>query len=65
MAPATKDRHVGVQRGALLSVADVARKLRVSEATIYKLCARGSLPHIRILNTVRIAPEDVDASVRR
>jgi excisionase family DNA binding protein len=60
-APPTKDRHVGVLRGALLSVADVARGLRVCEATVYKLCARGALAYVRILNAVRIAPEALEA----
>jgi excisionase family DNA binding protein len=46
-------------------VIDVARRLRVCEATVYKLCARGVLAHVRILNAVRIAPEAVDAFARR
>ena len=63
--PRAKDRQVGVPRGALLSVADVARLLHVCEATVYKLCARGDLAHVRILNAVRIAPEAVDAFAQR
>jgi excisionase family DNA binding protein len=66
-APPTKDRHTGVQPAALLSVAEVARTLRVCEATVYKLCARGTLAHIRILNAVRVAPEALESylSARR
>jgi excisionase family DNA binding protein len=64
-APPREDRHVGVPRSALLSVADVAHRLRVCEATVYKLCARGALAHIRVLNAVRIAPEAVDAFAQR
>jgi excisionase family DNA binding protein len=55
--PRSESRQVGVQHGALLSVAEVARRLRVCEATVYKLCSRGTLAHIRILNAVRVAPE--------
>jgi excisionase family DNA binding protein len=40
----------------LLTVAEVADRLGVSTATIYKLCDRGDLVHIRVLNTTRIAP---------
>ena len=43
----------------LLSVADAARQLSVSTATVYKLCASGRLRSIRILNTLRIAPRDI------
>jgi excisionase family DNA binding protein len=37
----------------LLSVAEVARILGVCDATVYKLCARGHLGHVRILNAIR------------
>lgn len=37
----------------LLTVADVARTLRVSKATVYKLAAAGKLPHVRIGNHIR------------
>ena len=56
---------VGVQLRALLIVADVARRLSVCEATVYKLCARGTLAHIRILNAVRISPEAVEEFARK
>jgi excisionase family DNA binding protein len=41
----------------LLSVADVARRLRVSRATVYKLVAEGKLAHVRIGNSIRFLPE--------
>ncbi|TMA15353.1 MAG: helix-turn-helix domain-containing protein [Deltaproteobacteria bacterium] len=53
----------GVQ-GALLSVAAVARQIGVCTATIYRLCARGELPHVRLLNAIRIVPEDLAAFMR-
>jgi excisionase family DNA binding protein len=45
----------------LLRVADVATQLGVSNATVYELCATGRLRHVRILNSIRIAPADLDA----
>jgi len=38
----------------LLSVREVASKLRVCTATVYKLCAGGKLGHLRVCNTIRI-----------
>jgi excisionase family DNA binding protein len=43
----------------LLSVADVARRLSVSTATVYGLCGSGKLPHVRIMNAVRVRPADL------
>jgi excisionase family DNA binding protein len=54
----------GVQ-DILLSVAAVARQLGVCTATVYALCARGELPHVRIPNAIRIAPADLDAFIAR
>jgi excisionase family DNA binding protein len=48
----------GVTNGALpermLTVRGAARQLGVSTATVYKLCARGDLAHVRVLNALRI-----------
>jgi hypothetical protein len=30
---------------------------------VYGLCAQGALPHIRILNAIRIAPADLEAFI--
>ena len=43
-------------RDQLLSVADVAKRLGVCAATVYRLCERGELPHVRIVNSIRIRP---------
>ena len=40
----------------LLRVEDVARKLRISRATVYKLVAQGKLAHVRIGNSIRFLP---------
>jgi excisionase family DNA binding protein len=45
--------------GGLLTVREVAARLRVSTATVYKLCRRGVLRHVRVLNVLRIAPADL------
>jgi excisionase family DNA binding protein len=41
----------------LLTVAEVARRLRVSKATVYKLVAEGRLAHVRIGNSIRFTPK--------
>ncbi len=38
----------------MLTVREVALALQVSTATVYKLCARGELAHLRVLNLIRI-----------
>jgi Helix-turn-helix domain len=47
----------------LLSVRRVAGQLGVCTATVYALCARGALPHVRVLNAIRVAPGDLEAFV--
>jgi excisionase family DNA binding protein len=49
----------------LLSVRDAAAQLGVCTATIYTLCERGELGHVRILNAIRIAATDLAAFVAR
>jgi excisionase family DNA binding protein len=43
----------------LLSVRQVAARLGVCTATVYLLCERNELAHIRVLNAIRIAPADL------
>jgi excisionase family DNA binding protein len=38
----------------LLTVREVAERLRVSTATVYTLCKRGELAHVRIANSIRV-----------
>jgi excisionase family DNA binding protein len=45
---------------ALLTVRDVAAILRVSRDTVYTLCTNGELPHIRVLNAIRISAHDLE-----
>jgi excisionase family DNA binding protein len=49
----------------LLTVSDVAKRLGVCAATVYKLCATGALPHVRVLNSIRISDEALQAFVAR
>jgi excisionase family DNA binding protein len=43
----------------LLTVRQVAQFLGVCTATVYKWAASGVLPHVRIVNVIRIRPEDL------
>jgi excisionase family DNA binding protein len=38
----------------LLTVREVAKRLRVSRATVYALCKRGALAHVRVANAIRV-----------
>jgi excisionase family DNA binding protein len=49
----------------LLTVREVAARLRLSTATVYKLCTRGDLPHVRILNSIRVTPSGLNAFLAR
>jgi excisionase family DNA binding protein len=40
--------------GALLTVREVAARLRVSRATVYRLVQAGALPVLRVSNSIRI-----------
>jgi len=43
----------------LLSVRQVAARLGVNPATIYALCERGEIPHLRVSNAIRVDPGDL------
>lgn len=45
--------------GAALTAVAAAKQLCVSKETIYRLCAEGALPHIRIRNRISITPEQL------
>jgi excisionase family DNA binding protein len=45
----------------LLTVRQVAKLFGVCAATVYKWAAAGVLPHVRIVNVIRIRSEDLSA----
>ena len=49
----------------LLTIREVAARLRVCRATAYKLCERGELPHLRIANAIRVDQRDLEAFLQR
>jgi excisionase family DNA binding protein len=53
---------------ALLTIKQAAERLNVCQATVYDLCARRKLAHVRIggsgRGTIRIEEADLDAFVR-
>ena len=44
-----------------LTVREVAARLKVSTAAVYKLCTARQLPYVRVLGAIRIAPEALTA----
>ncbi len=52
-APVLRDS----QSRSLLTVAEVARRLGVCKATVYRICAEGRLAHVRISNAIRVPGE--------
>jgi excisionase family DNA binding protein len=44
----------------LLSVRQVAARFGVSTSTVYNLCREGKLVHVRVSNTIRVAPEALE-----
>jgi excisionase family DNA binding protein len=37
-----------------MTVAEVAKRLGVSRSTVYQLCERGELRHVRVSNAIRV-----------
>ena len=54
------ERDPSGHRGTeLLTVREAAQLLRVSTATIYRMCATGVVPSVRVLNSIRIWLVDI------
>ena len=47
-----------------MTVAEAARRLRVSTATVYKLVASGAIPHVRVGSAIRISAKSLPADAR-
>jgi excisionase family DNA binding protein len=52
----------GRSMGAVLTVRDVAARLRISTATVYAMCRRGELEHYRVSHAIRV-PESALAKL--
>ena len=62
MARRTQTGWVGRQAGdRLLTVAEVAATMRVSNMTVYRLIKNGDMPALRVGKNYRIRESDVDA----
>jgi excisionase family DNA binding protein len=48
-----------------LTVRQVAARLSVSTATVYKLCATNQLRYVRVLGAIRVAPGALAAFLKR
>ena len=55
--------HSDVER--LLTVREVAQCLSVSTATVYRLCERHKLAHLRVSNAIRILPPELESFLTR
>jgi excisionase family DNA binding protein len=48
-----------------MTVHEAAERLRVRPVTVYRLCARGALPHLRVSNAIRLQVEDLEDFIHR
>jgi excisionase family DNA binding protein len=49
----------------LLKAVDIARILNISKALAYRLIQQGEIPAVRINNSVRVKPSDLEEFVNR
>jgi excisionase family DNA binding protein len=49
----------------LLTLREVAPRLKVCVATAAKLCAQGKLPSVRVVNSVRVLQSDLEIFIRQ
>jgi excisionase family DNA binding protein len=61
LLPESERRDAYRECDRLLTVKDVAKQLGVCSATVYRLCDRGELPYLRIVDSIRILPLDLVA----
>ncbi|HKO51880.1 MAG TPA: helix-turn-helix domain-containing protein [Polyangiaceae bacterium] len=47
-----------------LTVGEVAERLHVSTATVYSLCKRGELQHLRVSNGIRVSEAMLRALIK-
>jgi len=49
----------------LLTVTQVAARLRIKPVTVYRLCQRGELAHFRVSNAVRVEAAELERLLLR
>ena len=49
----------------LLTVEEVAKKLRIAESTVYNFIHRGVLPAVKMGKSVRLSPHDVNVVLEK
>ena len=59
-----KNGDTGFQNKKFLNVAQVAASLHLSPKTIYAMCKRRYLPHVRIGSRVLFDPEELQARIQ-
>jgi excisionase family DNA binding protein len=62
---AADPRRRSARTEALLSIGDVAERVGVCRATVYRMVWRGDIPHIRVGAAIRIHPADLDRLLAR
>ena len=58
------DRYASQTPNGLLTVKDVAKRLRVSARTVERLCAAGQLTPLRVRNARRFTPATIERYLR-
>jgi len=62
-APVVRKSESANGAARLLTVREVAERLAVCTATVYALCERGEIRHLRVSNAIRIHPDDLEAFI--
>jgi excisionase family DNA binding protein len=60
LSPAPPVPPAATAAGRLLTVREVAERLSLCRATVYRLCECGELPHIRLSNAIRVKEEALE-----
>jgi excisionase family DNA binding protein len=64
MAYARKERVKQYQEDVILTIEEVARYLKISVTSVYKLARAGEIPAFKVLNKWRFDRREVDKLVR-
>ena len=61
----SSDDVMSLSEVRLMTVAEVARAMRVSKMTVYRLVHSGELPAVRVGRSFRVTEEDVNEYLRK